>query len=70
MDANELRNKVDKKKITSQGILMLLDYNFDRMVKEEEDDLPTILNSKLLEVDNENTKDAMIYIETLGKNNF
>ena len=70
LDANELRNKVDKKKMTSQGIVFLLDYNVDRMVKDEGDDLPTIENSKLLEVDNNNTKDAIIYIETLGKNNF
>ena len=70
LDTNELRNKVDKKEMASQGIVMLLDYNFDRMVKDEEDDLPTIQNSKLMEFDNENIIDAMIYIETLGKNNF
>ena len=37
------------------------------MVKDEEDVLLTIDNSKLLEVNNENILDAMIYIETLGK---
>ena len=70
VDANELRNKVDKKKMASQGIVLLLDYNFDRMVKVKGDELPTIENSKLFEVDNENTNDAMIYIETLGNNSF
>ena len=70
LDANELRNKVDKKEIASQGIVLLLDYNFDRMVKDEGGDLSTMDNSKLLKVKNENIKDAMIYIETLGKNNF
>ena len=56
--------------MTSQGIVLLLDYNLDRMVKDEVDDLPTMEKSKLFEVDNEDTKDAMIYIETLGNNSF
>ena len=70
LDANELRNKVDKKKMASKGIVLLLDYNFDRTVKDEGDDLPTMDNASLLDDDNENTMDAMIYIETLGTNNF
>jgi hypothetical protein len=70
LDANELRNIVDKKEIASQGIVMLLDYNFDRMVKDIGDYLPTMEKSKLLKVGNDNTMDAKIYIETLGKNNF
>ena len=70
LDANELRNKVDKKKMASKGIVLLLDYNFDRTVKDEGDDLPTMDNALLLDDDNENTMDAMIYIETLGTNNF
>ena len=70
MDANELRNKVDKRKIESQEIVLRLDYNFDQMVKYEGDDLPTMDNSLLSGVNNENIKDAMIYIETLGNNSF
>ena len=69
LDANELRNKVDKKKMTSQGIVFLLDYNVDRMVKDEGDNLPTMDDASLLDDDNENSMDAMIYIETLGNNN-
>ena len=70
LDANELRNKVDKLKIAAQGIVLLLDYNLDRMVKDEEDDLPTVGDYSILEENNKNTNDAKIYIETLGNNNF
>jgi hypothetical protein len=70
LDANELRNKVDKKKMASQEIVLLLDYNFERMVKDEGRDLPTMDNALLSGVNTENNMDAMIYIETLGNNNF
>ena len=70
LDANELRNKVDKLKIAAQGIVLLLDYNLDRMVKDEEDDLPTVGDYSILEENNKNTNDEKIYIETLGNNNF
>ena len=70
LDANELRNKVDKLKIAAQGIVLLLDYNLDRMVKDEEDDLQTVGDYSILEENNKNTNDAKIYIETLGNNNF
>ena len=70
LDAKELRNKVDKRKMESQEIVLLLDYNYDLMVKDNGDDLPTMENSVLSGVNNENTMDAMIYIETLGNNSF
>jgi hypothetical protein len=71
VDADKLRNKVNKKKImASQEIVLLLDYNFDRMLKDEGDDLPTLENSLLSGDKDENIMDAMIYIETLGNNNF
>ena len=54
----------------SQEIVLLLDYNYDLMVKDNGDDLPTMENSVLSGVNNENTMDAMIYIETLGNNSF
>jgi hypothetical protein len=66
VDANEMRDIVDKDKIASQGIVLLLDYNLDRMVKYGEGDVLTIDNSSILEKNITNTNDAMIYIETLG----
>ena len=57
VDVNDLRNKVDKKKMASNGIVLLLDYNFERTVKLEEEER------------NENKGEARIYIETLGNNN-
>ena len=60
VDVNELMNKVDKKKIASHGILLLLDYNLDRMIKAEGD------NDSVFDENGENSKEAKIYIETLG----
>ena len=70
LNANELKNKVDKKEIASQGVVMLLDYNLDRMVKHKEENTSTVEESSIMKKNKENTDDAMIYIETLGNNNF
>ena len=62
---DKIRNKVDKRKIATEGFVMLLDYNENRMVKLGDDleigeDLP-LLGKR--EVD----KDVMLYVETVGK---
>ena len=67
VDVNELRNKVDKKKMASQGIELLLDYNFDRMVRLAGEEGSTL---EILEENYPTKNAAMIYIETLGNNNF
>ena len=63
---NKTRDMVDKRKIATEGFVMLLDYNENRMV-ELGDDLDIGEDSQLLgkrEVDN----DMMVYVETVGKN--
>ena len=70
LDANKFSKKVNKEEIASQGVLMLLDYNLDRMVTHKEDDTLTVEDSSLLKKNKKNINDAMIYIETLGINNF
>ena len=70
VNANEMQDDVDKDKIASQGIVLLLDYNLDRMVKFEGYDKLTMDNSSILEKNIKNTNDAMIYRETLGNNCF
>jgi hypothetical protein len=70
LEAHELRNKVDKEEIASQGVVMLLDYNLERMVKHNEENTSTVEDSSIMKKNKENRDDAMIYIETLGKNNF
>jgi hypothetical protein len=66
VDVNQLRNKVDKKKMASEGIELLLDYNFDRMGRLDGDDGSTV---EILEEHYKSTNAAMIYIETLGNKN-
>ena len=70
LDANEFGKKVNKEEIASQGVVMLLDYNLDRMVTHKEDDTLTVDDSSILKKNKKNINDAMIYIETLGINNF
>ena len=60
VNANEMQDDVDKDKIASQGIVLLLDYNLDRMVKFEGYDKLTMDNSSILEKNIKNTNDAMI----------
>ena len=67
VDPNELRNKVDMKKMASHGIIMLLDYNFERMVRADGNEDSRLEDSSILLENKDNRKEAMIYIETLGK---
>ena len=63
---DKIRDMVDKRKIATEGFVMLLDYNENRMV-ELGDDLDIGEDSPLFgkrEVD----KDMMLYVETVGKN--
>ena len=62
---DKITDMVDKRKIATEGFVMLLDYNENRMVKLG-DDLEIGEDSSLLgkrEVD----KDVMLYVETVGK---
>ena len=70
LDANKFSKKVNKEEIASQGVVMLLDYNLDRMVTHKEDDTLTVEDSSILKKNKKNINHAMIYIETLGINNF
>ena len=62
---DKIRDMVDKRKIATDGFVMLLDYNDNRMV--ELGDLDSGEDSTPLgkrEID----KDMMLYVETVGKN--
>ena len=63
-DLDRFRNKVEKKKIATEGFLFLLDYNENRMLDEVYDE-DNGEDSSL----RKNEKDAMIYVETMGENN-
>ena len=61
---DKIRDMVDKRKIATDGFVMLLDYNENRMV--ELGDLDSGEDSTLLgkrEID----RDMMLYVETVGK---
>ena len=57
-DVDRFRDEVEREKIVSEGFVFLLDYNEDRMgtVGVVEEDME------------EGNADAMIYVETVGKN--
>ena len=61
---DRFRNKVEKKKIATEGFLFLLDYNENRMLDEVYDE--DIGEDSSLR---KNKNDAMIYVETIGENN-
>ena len=63
---DKIRDMVDKRKIATDGFVMLLDYNENRMV-ELGDDLEIGEDSPLLGK-REEDKDVMLYVETVGKN--
>ena len=67
-DVNKLRDRVDRNKIASEGFVFLLDYNSDRMASVQHDDEKTGDEVPIFEKGHGNSDQAMIYIETLGKN--
>ena len=65
-DLNSIRDQVDKKMMVTKGFVFLLDYNENRNVRENYDEN---MKERSLPLDKkEGHEDAMIYIETLGKN--
>ena len=69
VDTNKLTDQVDLKKLMTQGLIFLLDYNENRQgqdLSRENDNI--VVEEDLGEMrDQDNSrKEAMIYIETLG----
>ena len=62
---DNITNMVDKRKIATEGFVMLLDYNENRMV-ELGDDLDSGEDSTPLQ-ERKVQKDIMLYVETVGK---
>ena len=66
-DLNRIKDQVDKKMMVTKGFVFLLDYNENRDVKENYDE---DMKDRSLPLDKkEGHEDALIYIETVGKNN-
>ena len=65
MALDNIRDMIDTKKIATEGFVMLLDYNENRMV-ESGVDLDIGEDSSLLGRKDVH-KDMMLYVETVGK---
>ena len=65
MAMDKIRDMVDKRKIATEGFVMLLDYNENRMV-ELGDDLDSGDDSTPLQ-ERKVQKDIMLFVETVGK---
>ena len=66
-DLDRIRDQVDEKMMVTEGFVFLLDYNEDRNVKENDDDKR--MEGSTLLCKKEEHDDALIYVETVGKNN-
>ena len=65
-DLNSIRDQVDEKMMVTKGFVFLLDYNENRNVKENYDE---DMKERSLPLDKkEGHEDALIYLETVGKN--
>ena len=66
-DLDRIKDQVDKKMMVTKGFVFLLDYNENRNVRENygED-----MKERYLPLDKKKgQEDALVYIETVGKNN-
>ena len=59
-DFDKLRDKVDNKKMVTEGFVFLLDYNEDRMVEEG--------NVNNVDFSSIEKKEAFLSVETIGEN--
>ena len=66
-DLDRIRDQVDEKMMVTEGFVFLLDYNEDRNVKENDDE--ERMEGSTLLCKKEEHDDALIYVETVGKNN-
>ena len=68
VDINQFKDQVDSEKLMSHGLMMMMDYNEDRMGLDTSLDFDTSLGQDLGDMDGADDKknEAKIYIETLG----
>ena len=66
-DVERFRDEVEKRKIVSEGLVLLLDYNEDRMVEVSGGNQNKQESSSLL-AKKKGHEDVVIYVETVGEN--
>ena len=69
VDVNEFRDQVDDEKVVENGLMLVMDYNEDKMVTDLIHELELSLSNDLSEIHKKHNEkqEAMIYIETLGR---
>ena len=70
VDVNEVKDQVDVKKAVKHGLLIIMDFNQDRIITENSAELNGHLENNpdgLILEKNDNELAAKIHIETLGK---
>ena len=70
VDVNEVKDQVDVKKAVKHGLLIIMDFNQDRMITENSAELNGHLENNpdaLIMKKKDNELAAKIYIETLGR---
>ena len=69
VDVNEFKDQVDDEKVVENGLMLVLDYNEDKMMRDNVHEVGTSLSNDLSELHrkHDDEHEAMIYIETLGR---
>ena len=69
VDVNEFKDQVDNEKVVDNGLMLVLDYNEGKLVRELPREPDPLLSNDLSELHKKHNEkqEAMIYIETIGR---
>ena len=72
VDVNEFKDEVDSEKLRTHGLAFYMDYNEDRTGLDKSTKLETSVDKDFVDMREKDKKkyEAMIYIETLGMQNY
>ena len=72
VDVNEFKDEVDSEKLRTHGLVFMMDYNEDRIGLDTNTDLEASVYKDFVDMleKDKNKEEAMIYIETLGMQNY
>ena len=69
VDVNDFKDQVEDKKIIENGLMLVMYYNEDKMIRDNIYEVDKPLSNDLSELHKKHDEEheAMIYIETLGR---
>ena len=72
VDVNEFKDEVDSDKLRTHGLVFMMDYNEERIGLDTNIEIQTAVSKDFVDMREKDMKkeEAMIYIETLGKQNY